>query len=142
MPTESSIRGIIQFQAVVRGHIERKRLLKLRRHNAYRSRVAAEILETETRYVESLKECIKWFLMPLQNAHLMEEMVPILPKAKIRTIFSDMKILYNFHEQSILSSIRPRVENWNIYQCVGDIFLNIVSENTLNTKHWLHFLFT
>lgn len=123
-----------------------------RRHNAYRSRVAKEILETEKKYVESLELCISKFLTPLQSvsvsprmskprnmeADLLSNPPPILQPYTIRKIFSDIKMIYSFHLAAVLKPIEPRVEQWNIYQCLGDIFLQIVSfflSNQLNYEH-------
>eukprot|EP00012_Vannella_robusta_P001244 CAMPEP_0206192088 /NCGR_PEP_ID=MMETSP0166-20121206/5746_1 /ASSEMBLY_ACC=CAM_ASM_000260 /TAXON_ID=95228 /ORGANISM="Vannella robusta, Strain DIVA3 518/3/11/1/6" /LENGTH=546 /DNA_ID=CAMNT_0053608509 /DNA_START=241 /DNA_END=1881 /DNA_ORIENTATION=- len=133
-------KSIVRLQAIVRGNLERKKLRKIKRHNAYRSNVAKEILETETRYVESLKTCISHYMTPLQNASReasgkAQNTAPIIPKPVLRSLFSDLRIIYNFHEQSILSKILPRVESWNLYQCLGDIFLEIISMMKIYTQY-------
>ena len=100
----------------------------MKRHNAYRSKIANEILETEIKYVNSLGNCIHEFVSPLQNAAKGQgdPSVPVLDTPTIRTIFSDIKMIHNFHMQSVLKDIFLRVEKWNLYQCMGDIFLQIV----------------
>ena len=121
--------GLITFQAIVRGFLARKQLMIQKRHNTYRSRIAQEILETEIKYVNSLGNCIHEFLGPLQNATKGQNdktEVPILDVSTIRTIFSDIKMIHSFHMESVLKVIFLRVEKWNLYQCLGDIFLQIV----------------
>ena len=130
------VKALTKFQAVVRGFLARKHIVVIKRHNAYRSRVAKEILETENHYVESLNTCINEYLIPLQNASANPSKTktkisaPSLQTSTIRTIFSDIKMIHTFHLYSVLNVILPRVESWNIYQCLGDIFLKIVSTAT------------
>jgi hypothetical protein len=113
--------------------------------------VAKEILETEKFYVTSLTTCIKVrfvssyvlllssflnltqlslflkvFMVPL------EEMVTKHPKSAlasnddIRVIFCNIVPILNFHV-TLLSMMEPRVVGWTARQCLGDIFLQLVS---------------
>lgn len=52
-------RGFVKLQALWRGYAARQRYQKLVRENAYRKKVARELLETERVYVENLNDCIK-----------------------------------------------------------------------------------
>lgn len=52
-------RGFIKLQALWRGYVARQKYQKMVRDNAYRKKVAKELLETERVYVENLDDCIK-----------------------------------------------------------------------------------
>ena len=57
-PVEIVERGFVKLQALWRGYAARQRYQKLVRENAYRKKVAKELLETERVYVENLDACI------------------------------------------------------------------------------------
>jgi len=44
-------------------------------------------------------------------------------------------MIHSFHMQSVLKVIFLRVEKWNLYQCLGDIFLQIMSLMKIYTQY-------
>ena len=117
--------GMIKLQALVRGFLTRKHIRdKKKKAEAYRFRVVKEILETEEKYVSSLGSCIEHFLDPLVGSEHPE--IPEVTRDQVRAIFSDIRIIHQFHKESILDVIRPRIEQWDNTQRLGDVFLRIV----------------
>lgn len=47
-------------------------------------------------------------------------------KEDMKVIFSDIQVILRFHE-SFLQLLEGRWTNWSVFQCVGDIFLSMVS---------------
>ena len=90
---------------------------------AYRSRVAHEILDTESFYVKSMNQCITVWLNPLNDA--IASGSPLINAADVRAIFSDIALLYTFNSE-LYSEIESRVAKWGTYECLGDIFLRLV----------------
>jgi len=93
------------------------------RNVAYRSRVAHEILDTESFYVKSMNQCITVWLNPLNEA--IASGSPLINAADVRAIFSDIALLYTFNSE-LYSEIESRVAKWGTYECLGDIFLRLV----------------
>ena len=122
---------MIRFQALVRGFLCRKHNRNIKQQ-VRRYRVAKEILETEKSYVKSLAVCIDVFLDPLVGKSRITENgadlpVPKLSRQDVRIVFSDLRTLYKFHAESVLGVIEPRIADWNEKQCLGDVFLRLVS---------------
>jgi len=137
---QTPIPPIVRIQSVIRRHLVLKQYRQKVRNLAYRQRVAREILQTEENYVEALRMCVELYLNPLQavSGHgklSSEVIVPSVSKKDIRAIFSDLAVIQRFHETSILEKIRPRVENWQPYVCLGDIFLEIMSFMKIYTQY-------
>jgi hypothetical protein len=72
----------------------------------------------------------KHFLQPLRDA--VKEKKHIIDMEAINAIFSDLEIIHNFNQQ-LLSELEPIVEKWSALQCLGKIFLKIVTK-ILNLK--------
>ncbi len=65
----------------------------------------------------------KVFISPLEESAATDK--PILSKAQIRQLFSDIKMILNFN-RGLLAEIEQRVQNWYANSRIGDIFLNNV----------------
>eukprot|EP01102_Stenamoeba_stenopodia_P016660 TRINITY_DN5843_c0_g1_i1.p1 TRINITY_DN5843_c0_g1~~TRINITY_DN5843_c0_g1_i1.p1 ORF type:complete len:134 (+),score=28.75 TRINITY_DN5843_c0_g1_i1:201-602(+) len=63
----SEVKKIIKCQAIVRGWLARRSLIKRKKQFQERSKVANEILQTERDYVNSLKRLVTVWLRPLNT---------------------------------------------------------------------------
>jgi len=50
-------------------------------------------------------------------------------------VFSNLRMIYAFHSESILDAIRPRIENWTPEQTLGDIFLRLTAVMKIYTQY-------
>lgn len=125
-----------KLQALVKGWIARNRFRSMVRHQAYRDRVAHEILSTERVYVEHLEFLFKYVLQPLRLA--LENNNPILPENEIRAIFSETEVILNYN-RLLLVQLEQRVGKWNVHQCLGDIFLQIAGFLKIYSQYCSHY---
>mmetsp|Transcript_4307 Transcript_4307/g.15157 ORF Transcript_4307/g.15157 Transcript_4307/m.15157 type:complete len:783 (+) Transcript_4307:172-2520(+) len=125
-------RGVVKLQALVRGHLARLRYAEISRHVAYRDKVAKEILATERSYVESLTTCVIVYMEPLKEN--MRESKPMLSGAQQKAIFSELPVLLNFNAE-LLRELEPLVEKWNAFQCIGPLFLKLVTFMKIYTSY-------
>lgn len=125
-----------KLQALVKGWLARTRYRALVRHQAYRDRVAQEILSTERVYVEHLEFMFKHILQPLRTA--VEANNPILTDNEIRLIFSETEVLLNYN-RLLLVQLEQRVLKWNVHQCLGDIFLQIAGYLKIYSQYVSHY---
>eukprot|EP01102_Stenamoeba_stenopodia_P003758 TRINITY_DN1390_c0_g1_i1.p1 TRINITY_DN1390_c0_g1~~TRINITY_DN1390_c0_g1_i1.p1 ORF type:complete len:1021 (+),score=227.99 TRINITY_DN1390_c0_g1_i1:133-3195(+) len=120
--SDKDVRSIILIQSLVRGRIGRRHYGLLVRANAYRARVAREILETEKVYVDSLKTVVKLFLRPLKNACRHPD--GLVNEKQCKQIFSNIEVILNYNTK-LLVDLEKRVHQWSHQQLLGDIFLMI-----------------
>eukprot|EP01130_Rhizamoeba_saxonica_P016478 TRINITY_DN7626_c0_g1_i1.p1 TRINITY_DN7626_c0_g1~~TRINITY_DN7626_c0_g1_i1.p1 ORF type:complete len:708 (-),score=155.76 TRINITY_DN7626_c0_g1_i1:72-2132(-) len=118
---------IQKFQAYVRGVQSRRQYQKRGRNNAHRARVVNELLQTEKDYVESLDTCLVNFYQPLKEVSdsLKKKKKPWITDDNIKTLFSDLNIIYGFNHKLYLQ-LEERLENWTPFKCLADIFLQMV----------------
>ncbi|ELR14853.1 RhoGEF domain containing protein [Acanthamoeba castellanii str. Neff] len=128
--------AFIRFQSLVRGYLQKQRYRAMVRNVAYRSRVAHEILDTESFYVKSMNQCITVWLNPLNDA--IASGSPLINAADVRAIFSDIALLYTFNSE-LYSEIESRVAKWGTYECLGDIFLRLVDYLKVYTAYVQNF---
>ncbi|GAM27408.1 hypothetical protein SAMD00019534_105840 [Acytostelium subglobosum LB1] len=110
-------KGFIAFQSLWRGFKARELLKKRKRDCAYRDKITHEIYKTEIDYVANLEICINEYMKPLTDKEL-------LTKEQTKVIFSDIHVIRDFG-QKLINQLKPRVENWNHHQKLGDIFFGI-----------------
>eukprot|EP00727_Mastigamoeba_balamuthi_P000126 m51a1_g1011 putative domain containing protein (750) ;mRNA; r:599658-603368 len=120
---EKCEKGVTRAQALWRGYLARKLLASLRRDQAYRDRVAQEILDTERAYVANLDTCISVFLEPFERESSGKKK-PIVKEADIRLLFGNIRDIRDFN-RSLLADIEARVALWSNSSCLGDVFLKI-----------------
>lgn len=125
-----------KLQALVKGWIARNRFRSMIRHQAYRDRVAHEILDTERVYVEHLEFLFKCVLVPLRAA--VEANNPIISDNEIRVIFNETEVLLNYN-RLLLVQLEQRVGKWNVHQCLGDIFLQIAGFLKIYSRYCSHY---
>ncbi|CAH2095169.1 unnamed protein product [Euphydryas editha] len=91
-----------------------------------RTHVVVELYETEKSYVEALEILVKKYLQPLkspENANLLDAFV-------VDEIFYQVPAILNVH-QVFLEQLRRRLEQWDLQQKVGDIFLDVFTKPTV-----------
>jgi len=69
-------------------------------------------------YVRILDYMVNLFLRPIRENELMTEM-------EIRAVFSNVESILMLNT-TLLGDTKQRMENWDMEQCIGDIFLQIV----------------
>jgi len=111
--------GIIKFQALVRGYLQRKKYLKHHSGQGTRDKIAEEILSTERKYVNAMGVCIRVFLEPLETQK------KLITQDEIRFIFSDIRPIHFFNTK-LAEDLAERLGNWSPTQCIGDIFLKLM----------------
>lgn len=129
-------RAATKLQACVKGWIARNKYRSMVRHQAYRDRVAHEILSTERVYVEHLEFLFKNILLPLRAAA--EANNPIISDNEIRAIFNETESLLNYN-RLLLVQLEQRVGKWNVQQCLGDIFLQIAGFLKIYSRYCSHY---
>jgi len=92
-----------------------------------RTKVINDILQTEKNYVLLLSLLIKKFLNPLQASAKSQR--PILTIEKIKSIFSVVEVIYNYH-QLLFESLESRIKRWLADHMltplvIGDIFVRM-----------------
>jgi CRP-like cAMP-binding protein len=87
-----------------------------------RFRVAAELLQTERTYVESLSVLVELYMLPLQQAS-----PAILSAADVSKIFDSVKKVRDCNVR-FLRALEQRVEPWSEANSVGDVVLGLLGE--------------
>ncbi|XP_022113896.2 rho guanine nucleotide exchange factor 17 isoform X2 [Pieris rapae] len=101
-------------------------ILTLHQHNDTRTHVVVELYETEKSYVEAVEILVKKYLHPLkspENAGLLDAFV-------VDEIFYQVPAILNVH-QEFLEKLRRRLEQWDLQQKVGDVFLDVFTKPTV-----------
>jgi hypothetical protein len=98
-----------------------------------RKKVANEIYETEKTYVKSLQFIFTDFITVLRSSTNKE---PILTSEELNDIFSYWEVILKCHN-SLLKSIEERINNWDNFPHLGDIFLNKIAFIKLY-KHYVN----
>jgi RhoGEF domain/Calponin homology (CH) domain/IQ calmodulin-binding motif len=108
-----------RIQAAARGYLARRLLEVMVRDQAYRSRVAREILQTETSYIASLEAILNVYAAPLRAPGKR-----IVSEDWCKKVFSDIGVIMAYSGQ-LHGMLKPRVDTWdeNPHQCIGDIFV-------------------
>lgn len=106
---------VTRFQAHVRGLLARNAMNKLRRREAYRTKIAHEMLGTEEKYLVSLGVLLNDFLEPMKGRHGLQ--------LDVQQLRLNVGIIITF-SQELLQRLRPRVEEWSPSQRIGDIFVS------------------
>ncbi|CAG4987568.1 unnamed protein product [Colias eurytheme] len=91
-----------------------------------RTHVVVELYETEKSYVEALEILVKKYLHPLkspENAGLLDAFV-------VDEIFYQVPAILNVH-QEFLEKLRRRLEQWDLQQRVGDVFVDVFTKPTV-----------
>ena len=115
---------VLKCQSVVRRWHAKRALKQLAKKRSKKEKLANELLETEVSYVRKLGGVTTLILEPLEwNAQVSPD--PLLPKAMIAEIFSNIKNLYALNK-TLLHDLDERIrKNWHANQCVGDVFLQL-----------------
>ena len=95
------------------------------RDQAYREKVAMEIMHTEKDYVTQLETCVTVFLEPLEKA-LNEEEKPPMKEKQVVGVFMNIREIYAFHKK-FSEELTERIGSgpWTPSKCLGDIFLEL-----------------
>eukprot|EP00026_Physarum_polycephalum_P001533 Phypoly_transcript_01535.p1 GENE.Phypoly_transcript_01535~~Phypoly_transcript_01535.p1 ORF type:complete len:1058 (+),score=191.57 Phypoly_transcript_01535:98-3271(+) len=92
-----------------------------------RTKLIHDILQIERNYVNVLNLLIKKYLNPLQSSAKSQR--PIIPTDKIKTIFSIVEVIFNYH-QLLLDTLESRFKRWiadnmALPLLIGDIFIRM-----------------
>ncbi|CAK1593718.1 unnamed protein product [Parnassius mnemosyne] len=98
-------------------------ILTLHQHNDTRTHVVVELYETEKSYVEALEILVKKYLQPLKSP----ENAGLLDAFLVDEIFYQVPAILNVH-QVFLEQLRRRLEQWDLQQKVGDVFLDVFTK--------------
>ncbi|XP_037301768.1 rho guanine nucleotide exchange factor 17 isoform X2 [Manduca sexta] len=101
-------------------------ILTLHQHNDTRTHVVVELYETEKSYVEALEILVKKYLQPLKSP----ENAGLLDAFLVDEIFYQVPGILNVH-QVFLEQLRRRLEQWDLQQKVGDVFLDVFTKPTV-----------
>ncbi|PRP88662.1 hypothetical protein PROFUN_02758 [Planoprotostelium fungivorum] len=116
-------KGILVIQAMIRAKTERRTVIKMRRREAFRDKIAKEILSTEETYNRGLSLLETVYRVPLMDWTEKKKQKKFTPE-HVKAIFSDVQIIQGLSSR-LLEGLRPRVQSWSPSQCLGDIFLEI-----------------
>ncbi|KAG5892280.1 hypothetical protein JTB14_036246 [Gonioctena quinquepunctata] len=93
-------------------------------HSDTRTHVVVELYDNEKTYVESLRILVTKYLEPLktpENANLLDANL-------VDEIFYQIPFLYS-HHQTFLAELKKRLEQWDVKQKIGDVFLEMFSKS-------------
>ncbi|ORX88019.1 Dbl homology domain-containing protein, partial [Anaeromyces robustus] len=109
-------KNIIKIQSAFRGYKMRKMFenIKNRKH------IAIDLLRNEIQYVKNLLCLYKKYLIPLRG-------LKILSKAEYKVLFFQIRNILLF-SRSLLQNLEGRVNSWNSYQIIGDIFIEAANK--------------
>ncbi|PVV01018.1 hypothetical protein BB560_004581 [Smittium megazygosporum] len=82
---------------------------------------ACELLETEEAYVEGLKKVINVYYIPLEE-------IDILSKAEVKSLFSNIRVIYELHSKHLLCDLQKEKDN-------GFANLGSVMHSTADLSH-------
>ncbi|XP_018320599.1 rho guanine nucleotide exchange factor 17 [Agrilus planipennis] len=100
--------------------------VNLQRNKDTRTHVVVELYDTERSYVESLQILVTKYLEPLKNP----ENAILLDASLVDEIFYQIPTILS-HHQKFLEELKGRLEQWDLKQKVGDIFLEIFSRTSV-----------
>eukprot|EP01090_Pellita_catalonica_P004145 TRINITY_DN1398_c0_g1_i1.p1 TRINITY_DN1398_c0_g1~~TRINITY_DN1398_c0_g1_i1.p1 ORF type:complete len:563 (-),score=123.30 TRINITY_DN1398_c0_g1_i1:119-1807(-) len=87
-----------------------------------RKKVIAEIMATESSYVNSLRTVVKQVVSPLRHTTL-----KIITKEELGACFMNIEDILLFHEK-LLQTVKDRIDAWTSESTIGDIFLQNVEK--------------
>ena len=101
-------------------------IMCLVRDQAYREKVAMEIMQTEKDYVSQLETCVTVFLEPLEKALSDQEKKPPMKAEQVAGVFMNVREIYTFHKK-FSEQLTERIGSgpWTASKCLGDIFLEL-----------------
>ncbi|GAM23362.1 hypothetical protein SAMD00019534_065370 [Acytostelium subglobosum LB1] len=115
--------SIIKSQSYVRRWIAMHALHIRIKQNNHRNKCFKEILSTEENYVAAIEMIVNVFYQQiLWNSKVSPN--PYLTQEDISTIFSTVNEIYIFNKE-LLARVRERAKQWNSYQKIGDIFVEM-----------------
>lgn len=112
-----------RIQALMRARAARAKFQSRLFNQAVRDKVAFELRDTEASYLASLKVCIDKYLTPLKTGSWNKKL--ILPAATLKTMFSDIEIIYNVNNM-LKQSIDKCMQTWQPASKLGSIFVAIM----------------
>ena len=126
---------VIKAQSVVRRwHAKRAMKVLLKRRNK-KAKLFEELLETEETYVQKIGGVTQIILEPLEwNAQVSPD--PLLPKAMITEIFSNIKQLYALNKTLLHDLVERIRKNYHEYQKIGDVFLQLTPHLELYSTYY------
>eukprot|EP01119_Soliformovum_irregulare_P008184 TRINITY_DN2118_c0_g1_i3.p1 TRINITY_DN2118_c0_g1~~TRINITY_DN2118_c0_g1_i3.p1 ORF type:complete len:592 (+),score=142.31 TRINITY_DN2118_c0_g1_i3:191-1777(+) len=125
--------AVAQLQAYVRGRIARRIHQKRVTNQAYRKRIAQELLSTEKVYVDNLDVLVTVFLHPLKTAASGPK--HIIKQEAIKAIFSDsIEVILNYNRR-LLAKLEEKISDWSPWQRIGDMFIEFTSFLKVYTQY-------
>ncbi|KAL3290287.1 hypothetical protein HHI36_023632 [Cryptolaemus montrouzieri] len=94
--------------------------------NDTRTHVVVELYDNERNYVESLQILMTKYLEPLRS----QEYATLLNSTLVDEVFNQIPCLLA-HHQHFLEELKKRLEQWDMKQKIGDIFIEFLSKPTL-----------
>lgn len=118
--------SLVMAQAVIRGHLARKKWRPVLKQMKARSHIAREIHATEKQYLQSLHVLMNVFKARLDSEHAKQSLIssPSCSKADIATIFAHVDSIISVNSE-LLSRLDKRMADWTNNQLLGDIFEEI-----------------
>lgn len=118
--------SLVMAQAVIRGHLTRKKWRPVLKQMKARTHIAREIHATEQQYLQSLKVLVNVFKGRLDSEHAKQSLIssPSCSKADIATIFAHIDSIISVNSE-LLSRLEARMAEWSNNQLLGDIFEEI-----------------
>eukprot|EP01132_Coremiostelium_polycephalum_P005200 gene5200-6476_t len=115
--------GIIKCQCIIRGWLARKELKSRIKKNRHRNKCFKEIVATEESYVQGIAMIVNVFYQQiLWNSKVSP--TPYLTAENITTIFSTINEIYSVNSE-LLARLRKKVDTWNHYEFLGEVFLDL-----------------
>jgi hypothetical protein len=105
---------------------------KLSQEQKQRARVLREIVATEHSYVQSLYQCIKFFLFPLREKAKDNRWIMTLED--VNRLFSTVEVIHQFNAE-FCQQLDRRMAEWPNVNTFGDIFLQMVPMMKMYTTY-------
>eukprot|EP00011_Vannellida_sp_DIVA3-517-6-12_P004434 CAMPEP_0114607680 /NCGR_PEP_ID=MMETSP0168-20121206/2190_1 /TAXON_ID=95228 ORGANISM="Vannella sp., Strain DIVA3 517/6/12" /NCGR_SAMPLE_ID=MMETSP0168 /ASSEMBLY_ACC=CAM_ASM_000044 /LENGTH=865 /DNA_ID=CAMNT_0001818559 /DNA_START=41 /DNA_END=2635 /DNA_ORIENTATION=+ len=124
-PEPEEVDSLVRLQAFFRMIPARRSLKKRLKAEAYRARVAGEILQTEQLYVDNLNVLVQSFLLPLRTNQ---------DALMVHHIYAEVEVILAF-STLLLEDLKPIMAAWDHRSCIGDIFLKTCAYMKVYTQY-------
>lgn len=118
-------KSAVLLQSFFRMITPRRQLKNRLKKEAYRARVAGEILQTEQLYVDNLNVLVQTFLLPLKDSQ---------DVLGVSHIYAEIEVILAF-STLLLEDLKPIIAAWDHRSCIGEIFLRTCAYMKVYTQY-------
>eukprot|EP01133_Synstelium_polycarpum_P015509 gene15509-18420_t len=119
-----------QAATILQSYARRWKARKEYKREMFRKKAVTELKVTELTYVDGLEKLIENFAFPLKG--LCNAEAALISEEDVETIFGCHEIILTYNRE-LCRRIVERVDRWNVVQKLGDVLIEIVTQNEFKT---------